>query len=113
MAGNSPENPSAPTVLGSTIVVDGEISGDGKVVVHGSVRGRVQLGDHFEVAPGAVVEASVKATTVVVNGTVSGDLGASERLELRPNCNVVGDLRASRIVIADGATFRGNVDMGA
>ncbi|MCA9715039.1 MAG: polymer-forming cytoskeletal protein [Myxococcales bacterium] len=102
----------AKTVLGNSIVVDGEISGDEALVVHGSIKGNVKLGERFEVEPGAIVEATVEATTVVVSGTVSGDVRASERVELRPECNVVGDLRAPRVLIADGATFRGRVDMG-
>ncbi len=100
------------TILGNSIVVDGEITGDEALVVRGSVKGQVKLGERFVVEEGAIVEAVVEATTVVVSGTVSGDVSATERVELQPECNVVGDLRAPRVLIADGATFRGRVDMG-
>jgi cytoskeletal protein CcmA (bactofilin family) len=99
------------TVLGSTIVVDGEISGDETLVIRGSAKGQITLAADVEVESGAIVEASVEANSVVISGTVSGDISAHERVELRPECNVVGDLHAPRILIADGATFKGRVDM--
>lgn len=102
----------ASTVIGSTIVIDGEISGDEGLVVHGTVKGKIDLGERIEVAPSGVVEASIAARVVTVHGTVAGDIQASERAELRPECQVIGDIRSPRILIADGASFKGSVDMG-
>lgn len=101
----------ASTVIGSSIVIDGEISGEEQLVVHGTVKGRITVGA-LVVENGGVVEATVDAATITVHGTVSGDIAASERAELRPNSSVIGDIRAPRILIADGASFKGNVDMG-
>ncbi|MBL9099310.1 MAG: polymer-forming cytoskeletal protein [Myxococcales bacterium] len=100
------------TVIGSSITIDGEISGEDQLVVHGTVKGRISVRDALVVENGGVVEASVESATVTVNGTVQGDIAASERVQLQPNSNVVGDIRAPRILIADGASFKGNVDMG-
>lgn len=102
----------ASTVIGSSIVIDGEISGEEQLVVHGTVKGRIHVRDALVVENGGVVEATVEAGSITVNGTVNGDISASERAELRPNCSVVGDIRAPRILIAEGASFKGNVDMG-
>lgn len=102
----------ASTVIGSSIVIDGEISGEEHLVVHGTVKGRISVRDSLVVENGGLVEASVESATVTVNGTINGDISASERAELRPNCTVVGDIRAPRILIADGASFKGSVDMG-
>ncbi len=102
----------ASTVIGSTIVIDGEISGEEQLVVHGTVKGRIHVRDSLVIENGGVVEASIESGTVTVNGTVNGDISASERAELRPNCTVIGDIRAPRILIADGASFKGSVDMG-
>jgi cytoskeletal protein CcmA (bactofilin family) len=102
----------ATTVIGSSIVIDGEISGEEQLIVHGTVKGRINVRDSLVVENGGVVEATVESATVTVNGTINGDISASERAELRPNCTVVGDIRAPRILIADGASFKGSVDMG-
>jgi cytoskeletal protein CcmA (bactofilin family) len=102
----------ASTVIGSTIVIDGEISGDETLVVHGTIKGKIDLGEKVEVAPSGVVEASIVARVVTVHGSVAGDIAASERADLRPECQVIGDIRSPRVLIADGASFKGRVDMG-
>ena len=102
----------ATTVIGSSIVIDGEISGEEHLIVHGTVKGRINVRDSLVVENGGLVEATVESSSITVNGTVNGDISASERAELRPNSTVVGDIRAPRILIADGASFKGTVDMG-
>jgi cytoskeletal protein CcmA (bactofilin family) len=102
----------ATTVIGSSIVIDGEISGEEHLIVHGTVKGRINVRDSLVVENGGLVEATVETSSIIVNGTVNGDISASERAELRPNSTVVGDIRAPRILIADGASFKGTVDMG-
>ena len=102
----------ATTVIGSSIVIDGEISGEEHLIVHGTVKGRINVRDSLVVENGGLVEATLETSSITVNGTVNGDISASERAELRPNSTVVGDIRAPRILIADGASFKGTVDMG-
>ena len=101
----------ANTVIGSTIVIDGEITGDEDLVILGTVKGRISLRENIQVERDGVVEASVETATITVNGAVTGDVHATERAELKADCRVVGDIRAPRILIADGASFKGNVDM--
>lgn len=101
----------ANTVIGSTIVIDGEITGDEDLVVQGTVKGRVGLRQNIYVEESGVLEANVETATITILGTVTGDVVASERAELKNNCRVVGDIHAPRILIADGASFKGNVDM--
>ena len=101
----------AHTVIGSSIVVDGEITGDEDLVILGTVKGRISLRENIVVEPSGVVEASVETATITVNGSVTGDIHATERAELKADCRMVGDIRAPRILIADGASFKGNVDM--
>ena len=100
------------TIIGTSITIDGEITGDEELVLKGTVKGRVGSSDHVHIAPGAVVEANVEATVITVEGSVTGNLEANERAELRPNAKVVGDVRAPRVVLSDGANLKGSVDMG-
>ena len=101
----------ASTVIGSSIVIDGEITGDEDLVVLGTVKGRISVRDNLFVESSGIVEASVEAGAITVSGSVTGDIQAQERIELRTDSRMVGDVRAPRILIADGASFKGNVDM--
>jgi cytoskeletal protein CcmA (bactofilin family) len=101
----------ARTVIGPSFVVDGEITGSEDVLVQGTVKGRITLKEGLVVAASGVVEADVETATVEVAGQVTGNVSASERVELKAESRVAGDLHAPRILIADGARFKGSVDM--
>lgn len=101
----------ANTVIGSSIVIDGEISGDEALVVQGTVKGRISLKEGLFVEGSGVVEADIETQTVEISGKVTGNITASDKVELKSDCRVVGDIKAPRILIADGASFKGNVDM--
>ena len=101
----------ANTIIGSSIVVDGEISGDEDLVVQGTVKGKISLKESLFVEGSGVVEADIETQTVEVSGKVTGNIVATDKVELKSQCHVVGDIRAPRILIADGAAFKGNVDM--
>ncbi|NVB36841.1 polymer-forming cytoskeletal protein [Pseudenhygromyxa sp. WMMC2535] len=101
----------ANTVIGSTIVIDGEISGEEDLTIFGTVKGQISLRENIVVEREGVVEANVETATITVHGSVTGDIHATDRAELRADCRVVGDIHAPRILIADGASFKGNVDM--
>lgn len=103
----------ANTVIGSTIVIDGEISGDEDLLIQGTVKGRIALKEHLVVEQSGTVEADIQTQTVQISGQVTGNIQASEKVELASGCRMVGDIKAPRILIADGAVFKGNVDMDA
>jgi len=101
----------ANTVIGSTIVIDGEISGDEDLVIQGTVKGKISLKESLYVESSGVIEADIETANVEVSGQVTGNIAATDKVELKTDCKVVGDIRAPRILIADGAMFKGNVDM--
>jgi|SRR5690554_383334 len=101
----------ADTIIGKGIVIDGEISGEAPVTIEGTVKGRISLDSTVTVADGGFVEADVASHAVEVSGSVTGNIVASERVELRPEGKMVGDIRSPRILIADGASFKGHIDM--
>jgi cytoskeletal protein CcmA (bactofilin family) len=101
----------ANTIIGSTIVIDGEISGDEDLVIQGTVKGKISLKESLYVEASGVVEADIDVQNVDIGGKVTGNIVASDKVELKADCRVVGDVRAPRILIADGASFKGNVDM--
>jgi cytoskeletal protein CcmA (bactofilin family) len=111
MAKEKETKPMANTVIGSSIVVDGEISGEEPITILGTVKGKVAVAQGVIVEAGATVEADIEGQTITISGKVTGNVTARERLELRPESKMVGNAKAPRIVVADGATFKGNVDM--
>ena len=98
-------------VIGSSIVIDGEITGDEDLVVQGTVKGRIALKQSLFVENSGVVEADIETQNVEISGSVTGNIHATDKVELRSDGKMTGDIKAPRILIADGATFKGNVDM--
>ncbi len=99
--------------IGRSIRIRGEVSGDEDLLVQGRVEGTIELGAHaVTVGPEGHVKADVKARIITVEGRVEGNLKAEEQLVLRSSARVEGDLSAPRVVLEDGARFRGGIDMG-
>lgn len=101
----------ASTVIGAGITIDGEVTSDEDVVVQGTLRGRLSAKDAVTVESGGTVEADIAGGPVTVGGTVTGNIVSSDRVDLQNGARVVGNVKATRITIADGAQFKGNVDM--
>ena len=101
----------ASTIIGDGITIEGELTADEEVVIQGTLRGRIDCRDAVTVEQGATVEADITASSVSVGGHVTGNVTASDRLDLQTGAKLIGDVKAARITIADGASFRGNVDM--
>ena len=101
----------AETYIGPTVVVDGEISGADDLEIRGMVRGKVRLGGDVLVAQGGLVEGQVEGAVVDVAGIMKGDASAKERCRIQSGGKMLGDIRSQRILISDGALFRGKVEM--
>ena len=103
----------AGTYLGPDVVIEGTISGTESVLIEGTVRGKINLQSELRIGTNARVEATVHAKNVTVEGKVTGDISADGRLELVASSTVDGNIKAPKIIVAEGAKFRGNVDMGS
>ncbi len=101
----------ASTVIGAGITIEGEVAADEDIVVQGTVRGKLNARDGLVVDAGGVVEADVVAGPIRVAGQVTGNLTSTDRVDLENGARVIGNVKATRITIADGAQFKGNVDM--
>lgn len=101
----------AGTIIGQGITIEGELTSDEEVVIAGTVRGKLSADGPVTVDAGAVVEADIGASTLSIGGSVTGNVSATERVDLLGGARLVGDVKAARLTIADGASFKGNVDM--
>jgi cytoskeletal protein CcmA (bactofilin family) len=98
--------------LGASLHVKGEITGNEDLAIDGSVEGLVHLEDRkLTVGASARLTADVIAREVVVYGNVKGNLRARDRIEIKKDGSVVGDLTTARIMIEDGAYFKGSIEI--
>ncbi len=98
-------------MIGPGTTVRGNISGDEDLTVEGRVEGAVRLSKDLEVAKGAVLEAEVDARAVHVAGSITGNVNASDSLIVEAGAAIVGDVTTPRLVVAEGAHFKGRVTM--
>jgi cytoskeletal protein CcmA (bactofilin family) len=104
----------APARLGPGVTVKGQITGNEDLQVDGRVEeGPISLGDgRLTVGLNGQVTAQLAAREIVVYGKVDGNLHAGERIEIKKEGSVIGDLTTRRIVIEDGASFKGHIEIG-
>ena len=99
------------TVIAAGITIEGEITSDEDLQVGGTVRGKLTSKDTVAIDAGAVVEADVAAASLTIGGHLVGNSTVQERVDLLAGARVIGNVKAARITIAEGAQFKGNVDM--
>src|SRR6185436_16090093 len=98
--------------IGKSVVIKGELNGSEDLTIEGHVEGTIQLRDHvLTIGPNGRIKAQVFAKMVIVLGEVNGNITATDKVDIRDNGSVEGDLIAPRIAIAEGAHFKGSIDM--
>jgi cytoskeletal protein CcmA (bactofilin family) len=98
--------------IGKSVVIKGELNGSEDLTIEGQVDGKIELKDHvLTIGPNGKIKAQVFAKAVIVLGEVNGNVTASEKVDIRDGGSVDGDIIAPRVAIAEGAHFRGSVDM--
>ena len=98
--------------IGKAVKVVGQIFSREDLFVDGEVEGTVEALEHkLTVGPNGTVKAAVKAREVVALGSVQGNVEATEKIEIRKDAKLVGDIRTARIIIEDGAYFKGSIDI--
>jgi len=98
--------------IGKSVVIKGELSGSEDLTIEGHCEGRIELRDNvLTIGPNGKIRAEVFAKSVIVLGEVVGNVTASEKVDIRDNGSVDGDIVSPRVAIAEGAHFRGSVDM--
>jgi cytoskeletal protein CcmA (bactofilin family) len=98
--------------IGKSVVIRGELTGNEDLYLDGEVEGNINLRDHkLVIGPNGKIKATIVARDVVVHGRVEGNVAASERVELKRASTLMGDVATHRIVIEDGAVFKGSIDI--
>jgi cytoskeletal protein CcmA (bactofilin family) len=117
---DAPASPSRPLAqpmrdvvnIGKSVVIKGELNGSEDLTIEGQVEGKIELRQNvLTIGPNGKIKAAVFAKAVIVLGEVVGNVTASEKVDIRDNGSVDGDLISPRVAIAEGAHFRGSIDM--
>jgi cytoskeletal protein CcmA (bactofilin family) len=101
----------APCVIGTGTTIKGEVGGSEDVAVEGAIEGMIRISGDLRVGAGGKVKATVEARSVVVSGELVGDVTAHNKVEILATGRLTGNIRAPKMVIAEGAMFKGNSDM--
>jgi cytoskeletal protein CcmA (bactofilin family) len=98
--------------IGKSVQIKGELTGSEDLYLDGSIEGTIDLRDHsLIIGPNGKIKAGITARDLVVHGRVEGNVTATGRVELRKSCTLIGDVSTQRIVIEDGAFFKGAIDI--
>jgi cytoskeletal protein CcmA (bactofilin family) len=101
-----------PGLIGKAIRIKGELHGEEDLIIEGKVEGTIALKkNHLILERSAVITANVEVENITIKGQMNGNTSASNRVEISADAKVVGDIKAPRVVMAEGARFRGQVDM--
>jgi cytoskeletal protein CcmA (bactofilin family) len=107
-----PDVKSGQATIGKAVKINGQIFSKEDLYIDGDVEGTVELHDNkLTIGPNGRVQATVRAREVVVLGAVQGNVEASDRIEIRKEAKLVGDIKTARIIIEDGAYFKGSIDI--
>jgi cytoskeletal protein CcmA (bactofilin family) len=107
-----PTESRGPAVIGKSVMIKGQIFSREDLTIDGEIDGSVELHEHrLTVGPNGKLQAGVKAREVVVLGTIHGNVEASDKIDIRKDAKLVGDIKTARIVIEDGAYFKGSIDI--
>jgi len=99
-------------VIGSTILIKGDLSGDEDLLIDGQVEGSIRFPRHnVTIGKNGTIKADIYGKTITVEGTVEGNLNGEEQLIVRHSGTVHGNIVAPRVALEDGSNFKGNIDM--
>jgi cytoskeletal protein CcmA (bactofilin family) len=98
--------------IGKSVIIKGELSGSEDLTIEGQVEGKIELRQNvLTIGANGKIKAQVFAKAVIILGEVTGNVTATEKVDIRDNGSVDGDITSPRVAIAEGAHFRGSIDM--
>jgi cytoskeletal protein CcmA (bactofilin family) len=108
----TPSRSSGSAALGKNVTVKGQIFAREDLTIDGEVEGTVECHEHrLTIGPNARVQAGLKAREIIIQGSIQGNVDATDKIDIKKEAKLVGDIKTSRIVIEDGAYFKGSIDI--
>ncbi len=100
------------TVIGRTVRIEGNLFCEEDIYIHGTIKGEIRSKKVVVVEKSGKIEGKIKAHTARIIGKVKGDIEADSKVEISPSGELLGNIKAPRLAVAEGAIFKGSVDMG-
>jgi cytoskeletal protein CcmA (bactofilin family) len=98
--------------IGQSIQIKGDLTGNEDLTIEGKVDGKINLKDHnLTIGANGKITAEIQAKTVMIIGEVVGNITADDKVEVAATGSMKGDIVAPRVALADGARFKGSIDM--
>jgi cytoskeletal protein CcmA (bactofilin family) len=108
---SQPAAPATPTHIAAGTKINGQVSGQSDLVVDGELEGQVDVESSVTIGADGRVKGNVTAKSVRIGGRVTGNVQGKEKVEILPSGRLEGDVAAPRVVLAEGAFFKGKVEM--
>lgn len=99
------------SVIGKTLLVKGELSSDEEVLIEGKIEGKIKANNRLIIGKHGTVQADIEANEVIIRGTVNGNVSCSYKIEIVPEGILNGNIVSEKVVLAEGAIFKGSIDM--
>lgn len=99
------------TLLGKTLVIKGRVRASEEMVIEGKIDGHINSNHRVVIGRSGVIKADINASEIVIQGKVDGNVKATSKVEIFPDGVLNGNIISQRVVLAEGAIFKGNIDM--
>ena len=106
-------NNDRPSVIGRSMKLKGNISAEEEILIEGRVDGTIKMKHNVIVGKSGKVKADITAREVIIKGEVNGNVHGTVKVEIVPGGVLNGDIISEKVVLAEGAKFKGNIDMSA
>jgi cytoskeletal protein CcmA (bactofilin family) len=108
---SSADNDRSRSVIGKTLFINGEITSDEEVLIEGKIEGTIRSNHRVIVGTSGNVNADIDAKEVIIKGAVKGNVSCSHKIEIVPDGRLTGNITSDKVVLAEGAIFKGHIDM--
>ena len=98
-------------VIGRGLFIKGELHGEEDLIIEGRVEGEISLEKHLVIESTGIILADIQTENITIKGEMRGNMAATDKVEIHASARVVGDIVAPRVVIEDGAKFKGHIEM--
>ncbi len=98
-------------VIGRGLFIKGELTGEEDLIIEGRVEGEITLKKHLVIESTGIILADIQTENITIKGEMRGNMAATDKVEIHASARVVGDITAPRVVIEDGAHFKGHITM--
>lgn len=100
-------------IIGRGLFIKGELHGEEDLIIEGRVEGEITLQKHLIIESTGVILADIQTENITIKGEMRGNMSATDKVTIFADARVVGDITAPRVVIEDGAQFKGHIEMAA